>query len=112
MREVGSPNVYCGGAMADTSGEIFSGCIGLFWPLSEQGERLESDPQRGYIQLDNDGFLLVDTLDENPISTMGARAGGAGSPYALAGSTKGASLLLLNVSDAGSSMNMGGNRAS
>ncbi|MEV7041131.1 hypothetical protein [Amycolatopsis sp. NPDC051061] len=97
--------------MADTD-EIFSGCIGFFWPLNEAGEYLESDPQRGYIQLDGDGFLLVDTLDENPMATMGARVDATESPYALVCSTKSTSLLLLNISDAGGSMNMGGNRAS
>jgi hypothetical protein len=92
--------------------KVLKGEIGFFWPFAKKTD-LNNDPMRGYVQLREGQWLTLDALDEDPIRPLGQdERESRAAPEAAAGSTAAAGVLLLNNQSHGSSVAIGGSKAS
>lgn len=92
------------GKMA-TVGVLESGGLGFFWPLSEGPPDLETEPERGYLRSEQ-GWAVLDALDEDPLATGFGEAGE--SPAALAGVMRDDAVLLLELQQTSATKRFGG----
>ncbi|MEU6754575.1 hypothetical protein ABZ914_50820 [Spirillospora sp. NPDC046719] len=95
--------------MTSSIDDVLGGCIGFFHPIIERKD-LKKESQRGYIQLAEDGFLRIDTLEEDLLS--GFSTSNRRIPEWIKGRTQHAGILITNMVGFGSSFNIGGTKAS
>jgi len=93
--------------------DTLRGTVGFFWKF-ERPSDLKADPLRGYVQLHDAQWIVVDCLDEDPmLSFFSARDEVRNDwPTSLAAMTGEAGVLLLNQKFCGAQVRGGGSRAS
>ena len=93
------------GAQATSSGrarmteldKATTGSVGYFWTF-EKPRDLNAEPMRGYIKLQDERWLILETLDETPLKTFDGDFSSDDKPAAIVGSTGATSVVLLNNS--------------
>ena len=93
--------------------DTLRGTVGFFWKFGKPVD-LKGEPLRGYVQLHDDQWLVVDCLDEDPMCNFFSAQEEVRNdwPPSLAGMTGEAGVLLLNQRFSSSQVRGGASRAS
>ena len=90
--------------------DVLAGCIGFFYPVWKPAD-LKSEPQRGYIRLTDEGLIQIDTLEEDLLRSFAGNSNRS-IPKWIIGQTQHGTVMLTDIIGFGSTVNIGGTRAS